>query len=147
MFAQSYYVLNSLTFYCLKSLFPSSMNEILATVILVVHFLPFSVFKYIRFISSGLQFHQRSAVARVGKPLVCYLLLLLAAFNMPSCVIAFVSWISVLHKLLSSSSTSDSFCGLLDLIGYLLFHAGDINHILFSKFLISSSPSSRTPHS
>ena len=133
-------VLNSLTF-CLSEKFfisPSVLNEILAGYSnLGCRFFPFSIL--------NISFHslmacrvsaERSAVKHMGFPLYVTCCFSLAAFNILSLCLVFVSLISMCLGvfLLGFILLWDSW-HFLDLIDYFLFHVGDIfNYNLFKIF-------------
>ena len=79
---------------------------------------------------------ERSAVKHMGFPLYITCCFSLAAFNILSLCLVFVSLISMYLGpfLLGFISLWDSLC-LLDLIDYFLFHVGEIfNYNLYKKF-------------
>ena len=134
-------VLNSLYFCSSDKLFisPSVLNEILARYSnLGCRFFPFSTLCISCHslqtckVSAG-----RSAIKHIGFPSYVTCCFFLAAFNILSLCLVFVSLISV-SWLVSPwvYPVWDSLC-LLDLIDYFLFHIGEIfNYNLFKNFLI-----------
>ena len=128
-----------LTFACLKSFFisPSILNEVHAGYSnLSCWFLPFSTLTISchSFLACRVSV-ETSAVKCMGFPLYVTCCFSLAAFNILSLCLVFVSLISVcLGVLLLGFILYGTLC-LLDLIDYFLFHVGDIfNYNLFKIF-------------
>ena len=114
------------------------MRSLPSTVILVADFFPFNTLNisYHSFLACRVS-AERSAVKHMGFPLYVTCCFSLAAFNILSLCLVFVSLISV-SWLVSPwvYPVWDSLC-LLDLIDYFLFHIGEIfNYNLFKNFLI-----------
>ena len=133
-------VVNSLDFCLSKKLFisPSLLNEILARYSnLSCRFFPFNTL--------NISFHslmscrvsaERSAVKHMGFPSYVIYCFSLAAFNILSLGLVFVSLIMCLGVFLLGFILYGTLC-LLDLINYFLFHVGEIfNCNFFKNFLI-----------
>ena len=135
-------VLNSLNSFLSEKLFisPSILNEILARYcnLHCRFFFPFQYFKYIlSFPLTCRVSAERSAVNRMGFPLYVTYCFLLAAFNILSLCLVFVSLISMcLGVFLLGCILYRTLC-LLDMIYDFPFHVGEIfNYNLFKNFLI-----------
>ena len=134
-------VLNSLNF-CLSEksfYFSIKMNEIFAWYNnLGCRFFPFSTL-YIscHFLLASRVSSERSAVKHMEFPLYVTCYFSLAAFNILSLCLVFGSFINMcLGIFLLGFILYGTLC-LLDLIGYILFHVGEIfNYNLFKNFLI-----------
>ena len=134
-------VLNSLKFFLSEKLFisPSILNEILASCSnLGCRFFPFSTLNISchSLLASGVS-AERLAVKHMGFPLYVTFCFSLAAFNILSLCLVFVSLISMcLGVFLLGFMLYGTVC-LLDLINYFLFRVGEIfNYNLFKNFLI-----------
>ena len=135
-------VLNSLKF-CLSEKFfisPLILNEILAEYSnLGCRFFPFSTLNISCLSLLAYRFSsERSAVKRMGFPLHVTCCISLAAFNILSLCLAFVSLISMcLAIFLHGFILYGTLC-LLDLIDYFFIHVGKIfNYNLFKNFLLT----------
>ena len=135
-------VLNSLNFCLLEKFFisPLILNEILAGYSnLGCRFFPFiSLNISCQSLLACRVSAERSAVKCTGFPLYVACFFSLAAFNLLSLCLVFVSLISMClwHVSPWIYPVWDSLC-LLDLIDYFLFHVGKIfNYDLFKNFLI-----------
>ena len=134
-------VLDSLNFYLSEKLFisPSILNEILARHInLDCRFSPFSTLNASCHSLLACRFSaERSPIKHMGFPLYVTCCFSLAAFNVPSLCLVFVSLISMcLHMFLLLFILYGTLC-LLGLIDHFLFHVGLIfNSNLFKNFLI-----------
>ena len=134
-------VLNSLNF-CLSEksfYFSIKMNEIFAWYNnLGCRFFPFSTL-YIscHFLLASRVSSERSAVKHMEFPLYVTCYFSLDAFNILSLCLVFISFISMcLGMFLLGFILYGTLC-LLDLIGYILFHVGEIfNYNLFKNFLM-----------
>ena len=113
------------------------MKSLPGTVILVVDFFPFSTLNIsCHSLLACRASAERSAVKHMGLPLYVTCCFSLAAFNILSLCLVFVSLIMYVSRCVSPwiYPAWDSLC-LLDLIDYFLFHVGEIfNYNLFKIF-------------
>ena len=144
-------VLNSLNFCLSEKLFISSsiLNETLTVYSkLGCRFFPFSTLNIsCHSLLACRVSAERSTVKHMGFPLYATCCFSLAAFNILSLCLVFVSLISIRFWCVSPLvyPVWDSLC-LLDLIDYFLFHVGEIfNYNLFKNFFIAFFSSSGTP--
>ena len=135
-------ILNFLYFCFSEKVFisPSILDEILARCSnLGCRFFPFStLYTSCHSILACRVSAEGSAVKHMGFPLYATCCFSLAAFNILSLCLVFVSLISIRFWCVSPLvyPVWDSLC-LLDLIDYFLFHVGEIfNYNLFKNFLI-----------
>ena len=120
------------------------MRSLLGIVILVIacffvlFCFPFKCFKYILSFPLACRVSaERSAVKCMGFPLYVTCCFSLAAFNILSLCLVFVSLISMCLGVFFLRFTLYGTLHLLDLTDYFLFHIGEIfNYNLFKNFLI-----------